>query len=286
MSDILFDFENENYIQDFHMNHRDYLYHILDDKIDWDSQLIAISRLLKRNTLASLNDQKEIDNDANNLKTYNGKYKDHYIDEHIHLMHMSVFHDAAASMAAIGMIIPFIERISHYFFERMGRLYTEKNLSPPPNKRWSVPTEDEASRWDCSLYLSSKEVKKNFYAGFTQLAKATGLLKYIPKSMMTWLDAMIFYRNYMFHNGFEWGEESKHKFQETITKKSWNKYFSFSKRSNDPWIFTINQEFINKSPDLINEFLDCLASYCKDLPEEIWTIQDNRLPGYLVSTSK
>ena len=170
MSEILFDVKNENYKQDFHLDHRDYLYHVLDDKIDWDSQLLAIKRLILRNIKTSLNDQAEIENNLNDLQLYTGHHWDHYESDHIELMRMAVFHEAAASMATIGMIIPFIERISHYFFARMGDLYTAKNLSPPPDKRWVIPVKDSSSRWNCNLRLTDCGETLDFIGGFRQLA--------------------------------------------------------------------------------------------------------------------
>ena len=270
MNDELLDYFVDCEPQDLSMELHDYLYRVFDGTFDWESQLIAIRVLIQRNILASEKVSNEIDDYKNWLTSHNGSNYWHYENECTDLMHMSVFHEAAASMSAIGMIAPTIERISRCFFTNLGSLYTSRGLPPPTNKRWTMPVKDSTSRWNCSLRLTKNGEETDFIGGFRQLAKASGLHKHISEKMMHWLDAMFYYRNRMFHDGIEWSKDNKDDFQKEIIARSWEDYFSFSTSNNDPWIFYINKEYIAKSPDLMSEFLDSLASFCKALPEELW----------------
>jgi hypothetical protein len=58
------------------------------------------------------------------------------------------------------------------------------------------------------------------------------------------LEALFEYRNYMFHNGFEWPQARCAQFAARIDKSGWQDWFSTFTRGGEPWIFYMTEAFI------------------------------------------
>lgn len=251
---------------------RDYIYSLIDN-VEWDSQLRAIRLLINRNKKAREDFSAYIKQDEEEVKAYNGPHHDHYVNEHVDLLHETVYRDAAESMAAIGMIAPMVESILCQALAALGRMYEEKNMAPPAHKRWTRADKADCpweQRWNCQFHFNDKnEAKNNLPLGFPQLAQACGLARYLSVDFMTWFKAMFNYRNFMFHGGFEWSVRNRRKFANMIEKEGWQQFFTCSTSGGEPWIYYLTNETIDDMPDRVGKMLDELGQFAKELPFEL-----------------
>lgn len=253
----------DNFLDD-----RDYLYTLVHN-IDWQSQLLAVRLMLSRNRAAGEAFSKAIDEDAAQVRAYKGPHHDHWSDQHVDMLHESVYRDAAESMAAIGMIAPLVESTLGQSLAALGDMYVRKNISPGDHKRWKRAG-DHAARWSCQFYFDSKgEAKSNIIAGMPQLAEASGLDKFLSQDFMTWFEAMFTYRNFMFHGGFEWTIDRRELFEKAIEENGWDRLFSCSTTNGRPWIYYIENEAIDALPVIVEDMLDSLGRFAKSLPFEL-----------------
>lgn len=253
----------DNFLDD-----RDYLYTLVHN-IDWQSQLLAVRLLLSRNRQAGKAFSKAMEVEEAEVKAYRGPHHDHWVDQHVDMMHESVYRDAAESMAAIGMIAPLVESMLSQSLATLGGMYDRKNINPGNHKRWERAG-GHAARWNCQFYFdSSKEAKNNVILGLPQLAAACGLDKFLSPDFMTWFEAMFTYRNFMFHGGFEWTIDRREFFEKEVEKKRWVRFFICSTTNGRPWIYYIKNEAIDALPAMVENMLDSLGRFAKSLPFEL-----------------
>jgi len=251
---------------------RDHILTLIDN-VEWDSQLRAIRLFIDRNREARENFSAYIKQNEDEVEAYTGPHHDHYVDQHVDLLHETVYRDAAESMAAIGMIAPMVESILCQALAALGKMYQEKKISPPAHKRWTRA--DQANcpwelRWNCQFHLNDKnEAKNNIPLGFPQLAEACGLAQHLSSDFLTWFKAMFNYRNFMFHGGFEWSVGNRQKFMEMIEKEGWQQFFTCSTYGGEPWIYYLSNETIDGMPDRVGTMLDELGQFAKELPFEL-----------------
>lgn len=254
------------------MEDRDYLYRLLHT-IDWDSQLLAIRGMLRRNKLASQAVGQEITESREATDAYKGPHHDHYVEEHVYLLQQSVYSEAAISMAAIGMIAPMLESVFAEAFRELGAMYVKKGMPPPQHKRWELAAGDH-ERWNVQVYYAKDGTKKrDIIGGINQLSEAAGLKPFLPAAVWKWIGAMLQYRNSMFHGGFEWSEEQRTSFQNRIDQQGWQEYFDSAKSDHKPWVFYLTVDTIDRMPAVMDEILDGLASFAKSLPFELISIE-------------
>ena len=125
--------------------------------LDYDSQLIAIRELLDRHRNAEAEHAAEIKKaeqlvrdpvrtrhpkDGFIAALEEGARQQNWIDH----MHYSVYHHAAHSMAAVGLIAPLVESIFYQSFRSIEREMTKELSLPNDHARWQRPAEDQ---WDC-----------------------------------------------------------------------------------------------------------------------------------------
>ncbi len=254
------------------LDNSDYIYTLIDN-VEWDSQLRAISLVISRNKKAREDFSAYIKQNEEEVKAYNGPHHNHYVDEHVDLLHETVYRDAAESMAAIGMIAPMVESILCQSLAALGRMYQEKKMSPPAHARWTRADRTNCTpedRWNCQIKITNKnDVSYNIFDGFPQLAEACGLNRYLSADFMTWFKAMFSYRNYMFHGGFEWSVSNRQKFANLIEREGWQKFFTCSTSGGVPWIYYLTNETIEDMPDWVGRILDELGQFAKDLPFDL-----------------
>lgn len=247
---------------------RDYLFFLLDN-LDWESQLSAVRMMLSRNRDAEAAFAKFIEQDEEEVRAHSGPHHHHYVDQHVDLLHESVYRDAAESMAAIGMIAPMVESTLGQSFAALGEMHTRKGISPPEHKRWRR-AKGHASRWNCQVYYDKDgKPNNNIILGFPQLSAASGLDAFVSPEFLTWFEAMFTYRNFMFHGGFEWSLDRRQAFQETIDTKKWDEFFTCSTSNGSRWIFYVAADAINRMPGMVEIMLDSLAAFAKSLPFEL-----------------
>lgn len=248
---------------------RDHILTLIDN-VEWDSQLQAIRLLIGRNRKAREDFSAYIQQNEDEVNAYSGPHHGHYVDQHVDLLHETVYRDAAESMAAIGMIAPMVESILCQSLAALGRMYQEKNMAPPAHDRWTRADRSISKwedRWNCQLKFSrDNEVKNNIPDGFLQLAEACGLARYLSADFMTWFKAMFNYRNFMFHGGFEWTVSNRRKFANMIEKEGWQQFFTCSTSGGEPWIYYLTNETIDDMPDRVGKMLDELGQFAKELP--------------------
>ena len=209
------------------------LAHIELRALDVKAQLLAIKSLICRNQQADEDLEQKIEalyeQARRTNEVRNSPYQDdRWVDE----TYQSFFQDAAHSMAAVGMLVPFIESLFASIFPRL-------------------PKEKENN-------------KQGIAKAIPRLAESNGLSQYFPNDYKKVLDALYLYRNKMFHNGFIWPENERNKFQKAIKERGWPQnwfdektYKDSRKTTEKPWIFCMSTEFIEHCLWTIEQVLDC-----------------------------
>ena len=124
---------------------------------------------------------------------------------------------------------------------------------------------DHPDFWKGQIYFPSRGAPKaNLLEAIDQLSVATGLKVYLPSDFKTALEALIAYRNAMFHNGFEWPVTARTDFAITISDKGWDAWFLNSKTGRLPWIFYMSPAFVARSLDLVDETLEGVGRLVRD----------------------
>jgi hypothetical protein len=256
------------------MSDRDWAGFILE-RLDYEQQLIAISALLERNVAADkriTEQMKELDEEA---RKSTGWRNERATDEWGEYFYLSVYQDAAHSMAALGMIAPLFESLFFQAFQGIREKYFGVEHIPAGEPRAAMINDDTLAEadaltkadafWDCYYYFDRKEaeIKDNLVAGIRQLSKAVGLKAKLPKDLHRTLEALFEYRNYMFHNGFEWPEARCAQFAARIEKCGWQDWFTTFTRGDKPWIFYMTEAFIAHCLDMVHKVREALGAYCR-----------------------
>ncbi len=184
--------------------------------ISYDAQLIAIRNLLYR----LRGHDRELDDEIKQLQEYKGPHKDHAVDEWVDLVHGSVYQGAAHSMAAVGMLAPFIESVFCGGFETI-RENSLKMIVRTMRTRKHVGRAQQNPNGTATLFTSEASRGKALVEGIFQLAEAVGLHSYLPPDLKPMMEALFSYRNKMFHSGFEWPPEEGAAFKKHIVAKNW-----------------------------------------------------------------
>lgn len=234
------------------------------DQLDLESQLLAIEGALKRNEQAEAAVSERITQLQERARAYDGGdqlLEIHLVEVWVDAMHHTVFQDAAHSMAAVGLLAPFIESLFVAVFEGLRRTDQEngKRLSDDPR---TLAYDKEF--WDPRNVIGSDGHRRDLVLGIGQLARTTGLLEHLPSDYEKTLTALFAYRNKMFHHGFEWPVEERTKFGDRISKEKWPAaWFKKSRTGEDPWIFYMSREFIQHCLKTIDDVLDGVGAYLK-----------------------
>lgn len=237
---------------------RDFACLVLEN-VDYDSQLRAIKELLNvHQQIARTRSLKiaEIEEEIPQLQGIDRMYAE---NERIDLCHESVYEDAALSMAAIGMLAPFIETVFSQVFESVKQKYAVKALPTPDHPRWKA---EEAKRWNCRWYYSKTDgaMKNDVAQGILELSRVTGLLPYLPE-LCPILKAVFGYRNNMLHNGFEWPLDVRARFHRR-TKEAWPKeWFSWAQSGDAPWVCYMTDALINECLVYIDQIISAIGQF-------------------------
>lgn len=256
----------------FDLDEGDYLYKLLD-VIDFEPQLQAIMVALHRNKAAGAKYSEGIKESEQWLRKNSGPHHDHYVDQHVDLLHMGVFYDAATSMAAIGMVAPMLESIFSEVFFSLGDRYGQHPSLRPDHHRWArADAAGSNNHWDCQKHFNNENKEKSdIISGIMQLSKACGLSKFISSENQNFIRAMFYYRNYMFHNGFEWPLDKREEFNVLLSDHKLDKYFSNSITDGKPWIFYIDDNTIENIPNTMKEITGSLAKFAMSLPRDLFS---------------
>jgi hypothetical protein len=210
---------------------RDYAVLLLPD-LDYDAQLVAIRELLAGQGEAAKGLTQQLCDLEHQARNHMGLHSQQAVEDWVRRVQASVYQDAAHSMAAVGMLAPFVESLFHQVFTRVGRMWSESAAALPLHPRFH-PTEAQA--WDChSVRYDSGAWGKDLVAGIKQLAGETGLTPYVSPNIWLSMQALFSYRNKMFHHGFEWPLEERRKFAARASKEWPTEWFSWAQNGGGP----------------------------------------------------
>ena len=182
--------------------------YILD--YNYGSQLEVIRGLLFRNQQADVELAAQIASAEDWARQSEGRGRDFAVEYAIDLMERSIYQDVAHSMAAVGMIAPFIEGVFKDGFDRI-----EKEL----------PHGD-------------------FVKNVLKIVEEIGLTPYLPDRLALTIEALFRYRNDLFHWGFEWPAHVCQNFKDA--KNQWpGNWFGIATRDDDVWIVSMSAAFID-----------------------------------------
>jgi len=227
--------------------------------IDLYSQRMAIYHLVNFIKSNQKTDQIEITKIENMCKNASGTRSNFLIDELVNSYHFSVYYDSTYSMAILGMIAPTIESLFYEIFVNIGELMGHKFRYINHDRLCCIRKQ---IIWDCHFVVTNGKAKINIVEGVRQLAEITGLNDFLPVDYYNIIDALVTYRNMMFHNGLEWQTESIGKFKRTLDSSKWPKdWFDCSRRNNAPWIYYMTTNMIQRCLQFLNEIEIASGSY-------------------------
>ena len=225
--------------------------------IAYDAQLTTIRVLLYR----LRKHDKELNEEIRRLHEYEGPHQERAVDEWVDRVHDSVYQGAANSMAAVGMLAPFIESIFCGGFETIREEFFEDDspYDAHPHPRWDRAAK---SGWDCHFVYTDKSGRpaKNVVEGIFELAEAVGLSPYLPADLKQTLRALFAYRNKMFHSGFEWPPEERKAFAMQIAQWPSN-WFATATESGNPWIFYLTDIFVDHCLEQVDQVVLGIGAY-------------------------
>ena len=247
----------------FDVSNRDLALGLFGER-DLEAQLLAITGLLSRNqqddeALEAKINQLDKDIRANPYRRSMAAMR--LEDEWLDSLHHSVFQDAAHSMAAVGMLAPFVESLFVSIFHVLRKY--EKNNSESSRDDPRIAASDNEF-WDPHFAFDKRGRRRDLVDGIGQLARSTGLSEFLPSGYDKMLTALFAYRHRMFHLGFEWPEEERIRFDRRVQSGELPaEWFRKATRGDRPWIFYLSQEFILHCLNAIDEVLDGVGAYLK-----------------------
>jgi hypothetical protein len=245
----------ETTLPSFQLSDRERGYLFLED-IDLEAQLAAVRSLLRRNHQADAELKNEIDQLAAEVKAASEDQAWIVEDMWIGQMEHSVYHDAANSMAAVGMLAPMFEALFANLFRALGRSHAAAQSDRTDRARRA-----DEQYWDPHLVFDSKGRREDLVAGILQLSADTKLTPLLPKDLGNVLTALFAYRNMMFHNGFEWPVERRTAFAALLKNQGIpDTWFSNSSRGDQPWIYYMSPAFVDRCLKLVDEALAAIGS--------------------------
>ena len=199
-----------------------------DVGFDYVAQLTAIHSLIGHQRHFDTELRSEIKRVEGIAATLTGAANSHAVDTLVDLIHESGYQGIAHSMAAAGMLAPFIESVFRAAFRSMRR------------------------------ELPSKDLVKNIMNFVDD--EELGMQQYMPTTLEPTLEALFAYRNKLFHFGFEWPQEERLKFHRRLSEWPCD-WFGVSTSGGDPWMFYMSTEFIKYCLDTAVQVLTGFARY-------------------------
>ncbi len=229
---------------------------------DYESHLIAIKNLLsvhKNGNNKTTHDIKEIGDFIKNTKGAREDYIEHLIGEQMYKFNISVYQSAAHSMAAVGMLAPFLESIFYQSFYGIKDNFYCENSHPNDHSRWENASIDT---WDCHFVWNKKHRRKDLVEGILQLSKSIGLKNFLPNDFDILLKVLFSYRNKMFHFGFEWPPEERKRFWERAKKEKWPpNWLDAATSGGEPWVIYLSDDFILYCVESIEEIIHAISRF-------------------------
>lgn len=202
------------------------------DRWGYQCQLVAIGSLLNRNEEADKELVEKIEGGFEVARQLGRRANDHLDDYYTELVQISCYQDAAHSMAAVGMIAPFIESLFRSTFVSIG-----------------APLSGQG----CIVNDVVRRVKE------------AGMEGYMPADLEPTLVALFEYRNKMFHGGFEWSSEELNKFERRLGQNTWpSDWFDAARSGDQPWMFYMTPDFVDHCFKVAVKVVEGLDRYFDD----------------------
>ena len=260
--DLWKEFEDQDFSW-FEVSNRDQALFLIRE-FDLEAQLIAIRAALERNRQTDAVVAEKIKELGEQLRAYAGgdeEYQMYLEGNWIDAMHGTVFQDAAYSMAAVGMLAPFVESLFVSIFSGLREHEQSNNNASSDDPRISA---SQNEFWDPHFVFDPGGRRRDLVAGIGQLARTIGLLEYLPSGYDKMLSALFAYRNKIFHLGFEWPMEERIKFDKRVHSGDWPAgWFRKSTTGGEPWIFYMSADFVQHCLTTIDEVLEGVGAYQK-----------------------
>jgi hypothetical protein len=224
-------------------------------EIDYPAQLRAIRDLLDHHAA-----EERIVTDRIQRISTTKPMRQQFVDEAVAEMHASVYQDAAHSMAAVGMLAPLTETIFRTAFLNIGARYDSLPGWTSKHPRLQRPGK---TRWDCGLVLRNDKWVNGIVEGVRELSDALELTQALPPDFWLRFEALIAYRNKMFHHGFEWPEKVRDKFWSQVEV---SRFFTAATTGGRPWIVYMSAAFTREVLVDIERVLTVIGALAKAHP--------------------
>jgi hypothetical protein len=170
----------------------------------------------------------------------------------------SVYADAARSIAVSSLLASFLESALASIFRTVGeKLDADKSTPDHPRFRNGADG-SRLHRWNCQKFFDGGRSKSDLVRGVQQLAEVTGFP--LPMAHVPAFKALFEYRNYMLHNGMEWGEEARAEFSRLITE--WpSEWFSVATSDGQPWVYYMTKPLMVSCLAFSDEVIDAAGRY-------------------------
>jgi len=237
---------------------RDFACVVLPD-LDYDAQLIAIRHLLRVHENIDSELKNEIKKIEEFAKNNEGRRNEYAVDEWVDRLHSSIYQSAARSMAAVGMLAPFMESIFFQAFYGIHKNISTTKQNQSNHIRWE---QSDADKWDCHIVWDKNGRKEDLVRGIMQLSDATGLKPFLPVDIELVLTVLFAYRNKMFHRGFEWPIEERTRFWSRIKIEKWpTGWLDKATSGSELWIIYLSDEFIQHCIKTIEQIIESLGNF-------------------------
>jgi hypothetical protein len=237
------------------LSNRDWAHYYFEE-YDLEAQLIAIRSFLRSSRKAGAAQQAEIKALTERAKLARSE---HLVGMWTDALHDSVYHDAARSAAAAGMLAPFVENLFTGIFRGISKMGDDV-LGNNGNQPRAVRA--KALFWDPHTYFERKEIKTDIVAGIRQLADVTGLTPFLPGDAEKVLSALFSYRNQIMHNGFEWPLDRRESF--ASQRRQWpTKWFSSASSGGKAWVWYMTDVFVERILAFIDEVLEAAGEHIR-----------------------
>jgi hypothetical protein len=221
--------------------------------LDYEKQYVSIRSLLHRQKHADTELEKEIEEIDAFARRSTGSANERAIEDYGVAFYSSIFQSAAHSMAAVGMLAPFIETLFKRAYQSIRDNERLRGAIDADHPRWKM---NSGQQWDAR--------KPQVVDGIFGLAEATGLAPFMPSDLRSTLAALFLYRNKMFHQGFEWLPEERADFTERVAISGWPEtWFGKAITGDQPWIFYLSDEFISHCLKMIEAVINGFGAFAR-----------------------
>jgi len=158
--------------------------------------------------------------------------------------YMSLFTEAAGSHIQVVSACTLLEFLISKEFQQYGQWF--KDQGNPDHFRWSQALEEAINPRRVFKENGQLKDRNNFIAGHIQLCEACNISNYLNTEFIDFLKNMLYYRNYVVHNGLEWGKENVSEFKSKVGANIISMYFDKATSGDRDWIYTVKPETIAK----------------------------------------